>query len=70
VTPGNAPGPNDGASALSCRHWRFAKEHGVKPMARITGYSTGGGEPKDLSLRRSSVCQNLMKTAGTKDLRL
>jgi len=54
----------------SCRHWRFAKEHGVKPMARITGYATGGGEPKDLFFAPIVAVQNLMKKAGTKDLRL
>src|SRR5213596_896083 len=46
VTPGNAPGLNDGASALVVSSLAFAKEHGVKPMARITGYATGGGEPR------------------------
>src|SRR6266403_3811378 len=45
VTAGNAPGLNDGASALVVTSLAFAKEHGVEPMARITGYATGGGEP-------------------------
>src|SRR5205085_5033549 len=48
VTPGNAPGLNDGASALVVSSLAFAKAHGVKPLARITGYAGGGGEPKDL----------------------
>src|SRR2546423_12867618 len=48
VTPGNAPGLNDGASALVVTSLAFAESHGVKPIARITGYATGGGEPKDL----------------------
>src|SRR2546421_7671956 len=48
VTPGNAPGLNDGASALVVSSLAFAKEHSVKPMARITGYASGGGDPKDL----------------------
>src|SRR5213596_169327 len=46
VTPGNAPGLNDGASALVVSSLAFAKTHGVKPIARITGYATGGGEPR------------------------
>src|ERR1044071_1035111 len=42
VTPGNAPGLNDGASALVVSSLAFANAHGVKPLARITGYATGG----------------------------
>src|SRR5689334_19569312 len=48
VTAGNAPGLNDGASALVVASLAFAKAHGLTPLARITGYATGGGEPKDL----------------------
>src|SRR5258705_8503968 len=48
VTAGNAPGLNDGASALVVTSLAFAKAHGVKPMAQITGYAGGGGDPKDL----------------------
>src|SRR5205814_6945323 len=46
VTPGNAPGLNDGASALVVTSLAFAKAHGVTPMAKITGYAGGGGDPK------------------------
>src|SRR6266571_5232459 len=42
VTPGNAPGLNDGASALVVASLAFAKAHGLKPLARVTGYATGG----------------------------
>src|SRR5258708_3427274 len=48
VTAGNAPGLNDGASALVVSSLAFAKAHGVKPTAKITGYASGGGDPKDL----------------------
>src|SRR5713101_6370938 len=48
VTPGNATGLNDGASALVVTSLAFAKAHGLKPIARITAYATGGGDPKDL----------------------
>src|SRR6266545_1039625 len=58
VTPGNAPGLNDGASALVVASLAFAKAHGVKPMARITGYATGGGEPKDLFFAPIVAVQN------------
>jgi len=66
VTAGNAPGLNDGASALVVSSLAFAQEHGVKPMARITGYATGGGEPKDLFFAPIVAVQNLMKKTGAK----
>ncbi|HWC73797.1 MAG TPA: acetyl-CoA C-acetyltransferase [Gemmatimonadales bacterium] len=65
VTPGNAPGLNDGASALVVSSLAFAKAHGVKPIARITGYATGGGEPKDLFFAPIVAVRNLMKKSGT-----
>jgi acetyl-CoA C-acetyltransferase len=66
VTPGNAPGLNDGASALVVTSLAYAKAHHLTPLARITGYATGGGEPKDLFFAPIVAVQNLMKNAGTK----
>src|SRR3954469_1961230 len=66
VTPGNAPGLNDGASALVVTSLAFAKTHGLKPMAKITGYAGGGGEPKDLFFAPIVAVQNLMKKTGAK----
>ncbi|HZH80063.1 MAG TPA: acetyl-CoA C-acyltransferase, partial [Gemmatimonadales bacterium] len=65
VTPGNAPGLNDGASALVVASLAFAKAHGVKPIARITAYATGGGEPKDLFFAPIVAVQNLLAKAKT-----
>ena len=65
VTAGNAPGLNDGASALVVTSLAFAKAHGLKPRARVTAYATGGGEPKDLFFAPILAVQNLMKKAGT-----
>ena len=64
VTAGNAPGLNDGASALVVTSAAFAKAHGLKVMARITGYATGGGEPKDLFFAPIVAVQNLMRKTG------
>ncbi len=66
VTPGNAPGLNDGASALVVTSLAFAKAQGLKPIARVTAYATGGGEPKDLFFAPIVAVQNLMKKSGTK----
>ena len=65
VTAGNAPGLNDGASALVVTSLAFARAHGLTPMARVTAYATGGGEPKDLFFAPIFAVRNLMKKAGT-----
>ncbi|HXM39299.1 MAG TPA: acetyl-CoA C-acetyltransferase [Gemmatimonadales bacterium] len=66
VTAGNAPSLNDGASALVVTSLAFATAHGLKPMARITAYAMGGGEPKDLFFAPIVAVRNLMKKTGTK----
>jgi len=65
VTAGNAPGLNDGASALVVASLAFAKANGLEPLARITAYATGGGDPKDLFFAPILAVQALMKRAGT-----
>ena len=65
VTAGNAPGLNDGASALVVASLAYAKTHGLAPLARVTGYATGGGEPRDLFFAPILAVQNLMARAGT-----
>ena len=65
VTAGNSPGLNDGGSALVVASLAFAKAHGLAPLARITAYATGGGEPKDLFFAPIFAVQNLMKKAAT-----
>jgi len=65
VTAGNAPGLNDGAAATVVTSLAFAKAHGLAPLARITGYATGGGEPRDLFFAPILAVQNLMARAGT-----
>ena len=66
VTAGNAPGLNDGGSAVVVTSLAFAKAHGLKVLAKITGYATGGGEPRDLFFAPIVAVQNLMKQMHTK----
>jgi len=66
VTAGNAPGLNDGASALVVTSLAFAKAHGLAPLARITAYATGGGEPRDLFFAPIVAVGNLLAKAGTR----
>jgi acetyl-CoA C-acetyltransferase len=65
VTAGNAPGLNDGASAVVVTSLAFAKAHGLAPKAKVTHYATSGGEPKELFFAPILAVQNLMKKAGT-----
>src|SRR5437870_9937986 len=64
VTPGNAPGLNDGASALVVASLAFANAHRLKPLARITAYATGGGDPKVLFFAPIFEVQTLMQLIG------
>ena len=65
VTAGNSPGLNDGASALVVASLGFAKTHHLTPLARITGYATGGGEPKDLFFAPIVAVRNLLARTNT-----
>ncbi|HET7296001.1 MAG TPA: acetyl-CoA C-acetyltransferase [Gemmatimonadales bacterium] len=65
VTAGNAPGLNDGASALVVTSLAFAKAHGLEPLARITAYASGGAEPKDLFFAPIVAVRNLLAKAKT-----
>ncbi|HEX5388040.1 MAG TPA: acetyl-CoA C-acetyltransferase [Gemmatimonadales bacterium] len=66
VTPGNAPGLNDGASALVVASLAFARAHGLTPLARVTAYATGGGEPRELFFAPIVAVNALMQKAGTR----
>ena len=66
VTAGNAPGLNDGASALVVTSLAFARAHGLTPMARVTAYATGGGEPRDLFFAPVLAVRSLLEKSGTR----
>jgi len=60
VTAGNAPGLNDGASALVVVSESYMKEKKLTPLARIVDYATSGVEPKELFFAPIYAVQNLM----------
>jgi acetyl-CoA C-acetyltransferase len=66
ITAGNAPSVNDGASAVVVMSRAHAEKLGVKPLAKVTGYATGGTEPKWLMLAPVEAVKNLMKVTGYK----
>jgi acetyl-CoA C-acetyltransferase len=66
VTAGNAPSVNDGASAAVVMSRERAEKLGAKPIAKVTGYATGGTEPKWLMLAPVVAVKNLLKVTDYK----
>ena len=64
VTAGNASTLNDGASALVVTSEQYARDHGLSILAKITGYATGGGEPRDLFFAPIVAVKKLMDKSG------
>jgi acetyl-CoA C-acetyltransferase len=66
VTAGNAPGLNDGASALVVTSEEYARAHGLTIMARVTGYGSGAVDPQDLFFAPVLAVRSLMERSGSK----
>ncbi|MEJ7846751.1 MAG: acetyl-CoA C-acetyltransferase [Pyrinomonadaceae bacterium] len=66
VTAGNAPGINDGASALVVTSAANAEEMGVEPLGRIVSYAVSGIEPKYIMLAPVEGVRRAVAKAGWK----
>lgn len=64
VTAGNAPGVNDGASAVVVTSLNRARELGVEPMARIVAQATSGVEPRLVMMAPVEAVRKLLKKTG------
>ena len=64
VTAGNAPGVNDGASALVVVAAERAKALGLAPLARIVGQATSGLPPKLVLMTPVEAVLRLLKKVG------
>jgi acetyl-CoA C-acetyltransferase len=64
VTAGNAPGVNDGASAVVVTSLRRARELGVEPMAKIVAQATAGVEPRLVMMAPVEAVRRLLKKTG------
>lgn len=64
VTAGNAPGLNDGASALVVTSEEYARANGLTIMARITAYASGATAPQDLFFAPVVAVRKLMEKEG------
>jgi acetyl-CoA C-acetyltransferase len=61
VTAGNAPGVNDGASAVVVTSLDRARALGVEPMARIVAQTTSGVEPSLVMMAPLEAFRKLLK---------
>jgi acetyl-CoA C-acetyltransferase len=64
VTAGNAPGVNDGASALVVTSLERAQALRVEPLARIVAQATSGVEPELVMMAPVEAIRKLMKKTG------
>jgi acetyl-CoA C-acetyltransferase len=64
VTAGNAPGVNDGASAVVVTSLRRARELGIEPMAKIVAQATSGVEPRLVMMAPVGAVRKLFKKTG------
>ena len=64
VTAGNAPGVNDGASALVVMAEERARSLGLTPLARIVGQATSGLPPKFVLMTPVEAVRRLVAKIG------
>lgn len=66
VTAGNASQISDGAAAVVVMDAETAKKNNVKPLARITGYATGGMAPEWVMMAPLEAIKKLLQKTGMK----
>ena len=64
VTAGNASGINDSAAAVVVMTKEKAEELGIKPLATIVSYATGGVDPKIMGTGPIPASRKAMAKAG------
>ena len=64
VTAGNAPGLNDGAAALVITSRAEANRQGLKPMARIVGYTHAAVDPQWIFTAPAQAIPRLLEKVG------
>jgi acetyl-CoA C-acetyltransferase len=66
ITAGNAPGVNDGASALLPMSEKRAEKLKIKPLARVVGFASGHIDPKWFPVAPVKAIKTLLKKTGKK----
>lgn len=65
VTAGNASGINDGAAATVVMSLAEARDRGLEPLARITGWAVAGVDPNYMGLGPVPATRRLLEQSGT-----
>jgi len=61
VTAGNSCGRNDGAAALVLAGGRTVRAHGLKPLARVAGFSVAGVSPRIMGIGPIPAVRKILK---------
>ena len=64
VTAGNAPGLNDGASAVVVTSEEYARANGLEILARVSAYSSGAVAPQELFFAPVRAVRKVMEKEG------
>jgi len=64
VTAGSSSGINDGAAAMIVMSKEKADELGIKPMAKIISYASGGVDPSVMGLGPIPACKKALEKAN------
>lgn len=64
VTAGNASGQNDGAAACIVTSPDMAERHGLRPLARLVGWSIAGVDPRRMGVGPVPAVAKLLKRLG------
>ena len=66
VTAGNASSLNDAAAALVLMEAGAARERGLKPLARLVGYTVAGVDPKYMGIGPVPAVKRLLERTGVR----
>jgi len=66
ITAGNASGVNDGAAAIILASEQAAKEHGLKPRARVLGMASAAVPPRIMGIGPVPSTRKLMQRLALK----
>jgi len=66
VTAGNASSLNDGAGAVVMMEASAAKARGLKPLARLVGYTVAGVDPKYMGIGPVPAIKRLLEKTGVR----
>jgi acetyl-CoA C-acetyltransferase len=66
ITAGNSSGITDAAAALVLASEEFVRQHGLKPLARILGWSQAGVDPRTMGIGPVPAMRKLEERTGLK----